>query len=118
MEKNREAIGNRIQVAGLSRQCSNHRATTTHGHQSPSHSMLLSGTAIQEGGTVTVPLSRHSSSTTQQYGMWRGLVAVGDRSSVARALAAQVSDLGSIPSSFPVLFLHSPFQPVLVSIPY
>ena len=47
------------------------------------------------------------STTTQQYGMWRGLVAVGGRSSVVGALAAQASDLGSIPGGFPVLF-HIP----------
>ena len=46
--------------------------------------------------------------------MWRGLVAEGSRGSVVRALVAQASDLGSIPGSFP----HSPFQPMLVSIPY
>ena len=41
--------------------------------------------------------------------MWKGLVAVGGRSSVVRALAAQASDLGSIPGSFPILF-HIPFS--------
>ena len=41
------------------------------------------------------------------------MVAVGGRSSVVRALAAQASDLGSIPSGFPVRILfhaHSPFS--------
>ena len=33
VEKNREAAGNRTQVAGLSRQGSNHWATTTHSYQ-------------------------------------------------------------------------------------
>ena len=41
--------------------------------------------------------------------LWRGLVAVGVCSSVVRALAAQASDLGSIPGEFPVLF-HIPFS--------
>ena len=54
-------------------------------------------------------------STTQQYGIWRGLVAVVGRSAVVRALAAQASDLGSIPGGYLVLFhVHSPFQPVYV----
>ena len=43
----------------------------------------------------------------EKNGMWRGLVAVGGRSSVVRALAAQASDLGSIPGIFPVLY-HIP----------
>ena len=53
-------------------------------------------------------------STTQQYGMWKGLVAVGGRSSVVRALAAQASDLGSVHGGFPVLFHIPLFQPVYV----
>ena len=46
-------------------------------------------------------------------GMWgRGWLRVmGSRSSVVRALAAQASNLGSIPSDFPVSFPHSIFQP-------
>ena len=57
----------------------------------------------------------YESSTTQQYGMWRELVAVGGRSSVVRALAAQASDLGSIHGGFPVLF-HIPFSACVYSI--
>ena len=52
---------------------------------------------------------------TQQYGMWKGLVAVGGRSSVVRALAAQASDLGSISGGFPVPF-HIPFSACVCSI--
>ena len=54
-------------------------------------------------------------STTQQYGIWKGLVAVGGCSSVVRALAAQASDLGSIPGGLPVLF-HIPFSASVCSI--
>ena len=42
-------------------------------------------------------------------------MAVGGRSSVVRALAAQASDLGSIPGGFPVLF-HIPFSACVCSI--
>ena len=42
------------------------------------------------------------------------LVAVDGRSSVVRALAAQASDLGSIPGGLPVLFHIPLFQPVYV----
>ena len=46
-------------------------------------------------------------------GMWGiKLVVVGSRSSVVRALAAQASDLGSIPSDFPVSFFKFHLQPV------
>ena len=41
-------------------------------------------------------------------------MAVGGLRSVVRALAAQASDLGSIPSGFPVLFHIPSFQPVSV----
>ena len=44
-----------------------------------------------------------------------GLVAVGGLSSVVRALAAQASDLGSIPGGFPALF-HIPFSACVCSI--
>ena len=40
-----------------------------------------------------------------------GLVVVGGRSSVVRALAAQASDLGSIPDDFTIAF-HIPSWPV------
>ena len=39
---------------------------------------------------------------------------MGGLRSVVRALAAQASDLGSIPSGFAVLFHIPPFQPVSV----
>ena len=45
----------------------------------------------------------------------RTQVVVGGRSSVVRALAAQASDLGSIPGGFPVLF-HIPFSACACSI--
>ena len=41
--------------------------------------------------------------------IWREVVAMGCRSSVVGAVAAQARDLGLIPSSFPVLF-HIPFS--------
>ena len=68
---------------------------------------------------LTMSYNYEYSYTILQYGIWRELVAVGGRSSVVRALAAQASDLGSIPGGFPARFFSTfPFQPVLVSTSY
>ena len=74
VEKNLEAAGNRTQVAGLSHQCSNYWATTTHDHQSPPHSVLLSGTALQLSHTQqpsVCAVRTPSGVDRKQFSLWR-----------------------------------------------